>query len=693
MQARFRAAWLALCLCAAPLRAADEAPAVRILRTGGLKVESAALLVSGEQGGSIHVAVLPLLFPAGGAGGKVRVPIILEIDGPTLLKGNTGSLLRIEICLYALSASGPEAGGVQGSLLETIEIDLSHSSGAGAAVERSGVQYAAELALPPGDYSLRALVRNALTGEVGLRILNLAVHDPAAGALLLAPAFANPAADSWLAALSKSAQATPAALADGGLPAAQPVLGVDQEARFELPLWKTRAPEALRVEILRPDGGRAAELPAKIEARREAGGLERLTVSFVPADLEPGRYLLRALVAGADAPAAATPFVLLATGNEGKVWAELIHPQGPQGPQGAPREAAASEPQPKRRRLSAGPVRKAYLDALHLLAAGDEPAARQAVAALEGSLLSGPDPSMPEDVAEIELGIAKDLSAAAPQSLLPVAILHAALYRDSQQGPQLDRRPLVTTHAREMVFSLAAMVTDRRDAARLLLGLAAQLVRSAPPGLSERAFRQVLTFDEDDETALLNLAVDAERHGRYPETVSLLERLLRSHSANHADNAEARLRLAVNLRRLGKPRDADKLLAGLIQGPTATAESWVLALAYQETGRALVAAGQLDAAETLLREGLKRLPGDEKLFIQLAGLFDLRHDPAQARQVLAAFKPPRGGSENPETAEAARNRYNRMPYEALDRVRSDLVRSLPDSLPSLAAALQHKGGP
>jgi len=683
MRLRFLAALLGLCLGISPL-VADEAPAVRILKTGGLKVESAALLVSGEQGGSIHVAVLPLLFPGiGGMGGKVRVPIVLEIDGATLLKGNTGNLLRIEICLYALSASGPEAGGVQGSLLETIEIDLAR---AGATVERSGVQYAAELALPPGDYSLRALVRNAMTGEVGLRILNLAVHDPAAGALLLAPSFANPAPDSWLAALSKSAQGSPAALADGGLPAAQPVLGVDQEARFELPLWKTRAPEPLRVEILRPDGGRAADLPAKIESRREAGGLDRLTVSFVPAGLEPGRYLLRALAAGSDAPALATPFVLLATGNEGKVWAELLHPQGPQS---VPREAGVPEPaEPKRRRLSASPVRKAYLEALRLLAAGDEPAARKAVAALEASLLTGPDPAMPEDVAEIELGIAKDLAAADPQSLLPLAVLHASLYRDTQQSPQQDRHPLVTTHAREMVFSLASLIADRRTAARLLLGLAAQLVRTAPPGLSERAFRQVLTLDEDDENdeaALLNLAVDAERHGRYPETVSLLERLLRA----HPDQPEARLRLAINLRRLGKPRDADKLLAGLIQGPTAASEAmepWVLALAYHETGRALVAAGQLDAAENVLREGLQRLPGDEKLLIELAGLFDLRHDPAQARQILAAFKPPR------ETAEAARNRYNRMPYEALDQAWNDLLHSLPEALPALDAALRHKGG-
>jgi Flp pilus assembly protein TadD len=613
------------------------------------------------------------------------VPVVLEIDGATLLKGNTGELLRVEVCLYALSASG----SVQGSLLETIEADLAR---AGSAVEASGLQYAGELSLTPGVQSLRVLVRNALTGEVGLRILPLTVPDFAKGPLLLAPVFPNPSPGVWLAASTQGARGSPAAFADGGLPAAQPVLGAGQEARFELPVWKLPSSkglsEELRIEVLRPDGGRVAELPARIEARREAGGLERITISFVLAGLEPNRYLLRAAVSGTDVPVWSSLVVVLAGGGEGRVWAELLHGGGQGGgAQKQARTAAAGPPEPARpraRRLAAGPVRDAYRRALELLAGGGEPAVRQALSALtalEAPLLTGPNAVLPAEVAEVELELARELAAADPRSLLPVAVLHEALYRDALER----RESVLAVHSREVVFALADIyarrsgdAAGRRTAARLLLGLAAQLLRNAPPGLAERAFVQVLAFDESDETARLYLAAGAERQGRYPEAALQLERLLRS----HPDHAEARVHLAVNLRRLGKTHDADRLLAGLIQGPAAAKEDWVLALAYHESGRALLAAGRLDEAERLLREGLKHLPGDEKLLIELAGVFDLRHDPAQARQLLAGFKPV------PGNGESARHRYTHPSAAALDQAWSDLQHSLPENLPALAAALK-----
>jgi Flp pilus assembly protein TadD len=522
-------------------------------------------------------------------------------------------------------------------------------------------------------------VRNALTGEVGLRLLDLAVPDFGAGPLLLPPVFPNPAAGSWVAALSKTARTSPALLADGGLPAAQPVLGIDREARFEAPAWKV-SPEALRVEVLRPDGVRAAELPARIVARREAAGLEWLTVSFVPAGLETGRYLLRTDIPGTAAPAWASPFVLLPGGGGGKVWAELMHE-----PQSPPREAGRPEPaHPRRRTLDAGPIREAYRQALELLAHGEEPGARSAVAALEAPLLTGPAPAAPEDVAEIELGVVRDLAAAHPPIVLPIALLHESLYREAQQHHDF----VLAAHTRELVFELAGLAaehgddTGRHTAARLLLGLASHLAESAPATLRDRIFRQVLAYDKDEPAAHLYLAAEAEREGRYPDAVSHLEGLLRT----HPEDAEARLRLAVNLRRLGKPREADRLLEELARAP---AEPWVLACAYEETGRALIAAGRLDEAERFLRDGLERLPGDEKLLFELASVFDLRSDPAQARQILAAFRPAS------ESAESARHRYNRVPSDALDRAWNDLVRSAPESLAALADALrpQHPAPP
>jgi tetratricopeptide (TPR) repeat protein len=368
------------------------------------------------------------------------------------------------------------------------------------------------------------------------------------------------------------------------------------------------------------------------------------------------------------------------------VWAELLHGGGAQK---QARAAAAVPPEPARpraRRLAAGPVRDGYRRALELLAGGDEPAARQALSALEAPLFTGPNAALPADVAEVEIELAQQLAAADPRSLLPVAVLHEALYRDAL----VRRESVLAVHSREVVFALADLyarrsgdAAGRHTAARLLLGLAAQLLRNAPPGLAERAFLQVLAFDEDDETARLYLAAGAERQGRYPEAAVQLERLLRS----HPDHAEARVHLAVNLRRLGKTHDADRLLAGLIQGPAVAKEDWVLALAYHESGRALLAAGRLDEAERLLREGLKRLPGDEKLLVQLAGVFDLRHDPSQAREILAGVKPLPGSGES-----ASRHRYTQISVAALDQTWSDLQHSVPESLPALAAALKGRKG-
>jgi tetratricopeptide (TPR) repeat protein len=645
-----------------------EAPAVRVVPTPGLKMESVALLMSGQQGGSIHVAALPLFLP--GQNGRVRVPVVLEIDGATLLQGTTGDRLRVEICLYAVSkkAGGNAEGRVEGSLLETVDADLTR---AGSAVARSGLQYTGELSLVPGETSLRVLVRNAQTGEVGLRFLPITVPDFGSSPLLLAPEFSNPSFDAWVSTRTPTA--------------AQPVLGTDQEARFEVPVWKLK-PDALRVEILRPDGGHAADFPAKIESRREAGGLERVTASFVPTGLEQGRYQIRALVPGVSGvsgiSAWPSPFVLLAGGSEGKVWAELMH-----GGQSAPRQASPPEPRARRRKLDAGPIRDGYRKALQLLADGEETAARRALSALETPLFAGANPATPEDVAEIEMDLVKGLDAARPQSLLPVALLHQSLYSDAFQK----RDFLRAAHTREMIFALAGLAAQpgneagRTTAVRLLLGLASRLAESSSEGLRDRIFQQVLAFDKNEPAALLYLAAKAEHDGRYPEAASRLQELLSQHP-DGPDTAEARLRLAVNLRRLGKPADADRLLDSLRQ---AGAEpTWVITLACQETGRALLAAGRLDDAERSLHTALERLPGDEKLLLELASAFDQRNDPAQARQILAGFHPVQ------DSTESARHRYNRLPTEALDRAWNELVRSAPEGLPALAEALQamRKGG-
>ncbi|HYU33416.1 MAG TPA: hypothetical protein VEW48_14765, partial [Thermoanaerobaculia bacterium] len=163
--------------------ATRPAAPLRVLPTGGLHVESAALLMSGQEGGTIPFAALPIPFP--GEGGRARVPVIVEIDGTDLLAGQHDPLLRIEISIYALTAGD----SVQASRMDTVEIDLEQL---GAGVGESGVRYVGELSLPPDSYRVRVLVRNMATNELGLRTLAVTVPSFQKDAgILLPPAFAD----------------------------------------------------------------------------------------------------------------------------------------------------------------------------------------------------------------------------------------------------------------------------------------------------------------------------------------------------------------------------------------------------------------------------------------------------------------------------------------------------------------------
>jgi hypothetical protein len=77
---------------------------VRTVSSGGLGVESAALLMSGQEGGEIPLGALALATP--GEEGRARVLVRLRIDGPALLAGQTGEALRAEVVLYALGTGG-----------------------------------------------------------------------------------------------------------------------------------------------------------------------------------------------------------------------------------------------------------------------------------------------------------------------------------------------------------------------------------------------------------------------------------------------------------------------------------------------------------------------------------------------------------------------------------------------------------
>lgn len=662
-------------------------PPLRVLPTGGLRVESAALLMSGQEGGTIPFAALALPFP--GDGERARVPVIVEIDGTDLLAGQSGPLLRIEVSLYALTGTG----SVQGSRMDTVEIDLERL---GTGVGESGVRYVGELSLLPDNYRLRVLVRNMATGELGLRSLDVSVPPfRKASGILLPPAFADPGPDLWITA--RPAGASPlAALAPADPPSARPIVAPDEEVSVVLAGWKLST-DNLRVQIFRrvldekeEKQEKVMDLPVRVTERRQAGELEIFSATFRPEGLDPGEYDLRATIprSAADLRGEAfsltTRFVLFPGGARGSVWAALN--SGGRAPQSE--TARRVEPKPEQRRKpSPGPIRKSYREALARLAAGDEAGAATAVSTLETSLLTGKNRYGSDDVAEIEADVVHDLARQHPEILEPVFMLHQRLYRQASET----RNYLLVSHAREVALRIADNHADlhrtpegRARTARLLLGLAADLLKTAPPGLRERTYQRILDLDEKNPDALLCRAVDLERQGKYPAAADAIERLLRF----HPEHKEGRLRLAVHRVRLGNPREARRLLEELVATPPDQSgvdpqADPALLLARQELVRLLTALDDLAEAERVAREGLERTPGDEKLTLQLALVQDLRRDARGARETLEPLEK----RAHPPEPVSARHRYNALPLDRLAAIRDELAASAAGHFADLAVAL------
>jgi tetratricopeptide (TPR) repeat protein len=677
---------LILLLAALPALAqepAPEKPPLRVLRTGGLRVETAALLMSGQEGGTIPVAALAIPLP--GSDGKARVAVLLEMDGAEAMEGQTGDLLRLEVCLYAVASAPDGSGRVAGSRMDTVEIDLARL---GAGLEQSGLKYVGELQLAQGEYALRTLVRNAATKEVGLRMLPLSVPEFGQSQGILLPPLVVEPTGAWLQARGAGIASPPPGLSFEALPSARPVFSPSEEISLQVPAWKLGGGE-LQIEVRRPGGARVATFPLTIASREASGaaGLELLTATVKLEGVEEGVYELGIVSAsrGSDSPGdtgLSTPFVLLEQGSGGQVWAALTAPRRSRtASAGAPAQAPRTAPKAKRtRKIDAGPVRDGYRAALRRLAEGDREGARDAMLELQTKVLTGEKPAISDDLVDVELDVAAELARRDLKSLVPIVILHQVLYREAVRKAGF----LVSTHNRELIFRLVDLYAERsgtaagrNQAARFLMGLAAEMIWTAPPSLRARVFQQILAYDAQQEAAILCLAVDAERQGRYADAVGYLERL---GPAQYPIHAEAHLRRAVNLARLGKMQEARKLLRELSE-PAMKAEAWQLAVAWHEMARLQLAAGDLDGAEKTLREGLQRLPEDDKLALQLGLVRDLRKDPRGARDAVA------GLGKTPGAGGAARHRYNQLPTESLDETWIELQEQGVGQIPALAAVL------
>ena len=255
------------------------------------QINAAGLIMGGAEGGELAASVLAAPFPSGG--GVYYVPMILEIDGEALLARSGGEeFWPLEIYAYAIDSTGT----VRDFLTQAMRLELAK---VGDQLRRSGLRFWGSFDLPPGDYAIRVLVRNAATGDLGLRVQELSV-PPGEGRAELSPPLVPDSAADWLfirePGAQREGQPYPFLLGEQAfIPAARPEVARGAQAPVALVGYHL-APGRLEAEgrLLAWDGSSAGVAELELDPRDpvRTNGFERLSGRLKVGDLPAGDYRL-----------------------------------------------------------------------------------------------------------------------------------------------------------------------------------------------------------------------------------------------------------------------------------------------------------------------------------------------------------------------------------------------------------------
>jgi VWFA-related protein len=294
------------------------------------RLDTADAIMSGHEGGDLSATALAVALR--GTSEKAYVPVVVEIDGVSLLRGvgsdappaavatpadatlatatatapspptgqeggHGGPPLPVEIYAYAIGADGA-IGDFFG---QTLGLDLGK---VGDKLRGGGIEYVGHLELAAGDWSLRVLVRNGRTGALRLRVVPLRVPLFEEGrTFLLAPLFLrSEEQESGAMRLRESPRGelseAPFPFQVEGkpfVPAFEPLVATGQAARVALFAWNLPTSEVrARAQVLGPKGG---DIPGGtlhlVASESAAGGGDLLLATFEPTGLAPGPYRLR----------------------------------------------------------------------------------------------------------------------------------------------------------------------------------------------------------------------------------------------------------------------------------------------------------------------------------------------------------------------------------------------------------------
>ena len=648
------------------------------------------LLASGEQlldrkKGDIDARVLAL--PLQQEVGSLRyVPTFVDVVGATLLAPQQlgrerQKELQADVFLYAFDRQG----GIIDYFSQAIRLDLRQM---GETFDHSGFRLYAPLLLPPGDYTLRALVRDPASGRTGVAVSQVQVSPAAAAGAAataaLLPAMLPETTEAWILVRGRRKDLEGQNEPDYPFtyasqlyaPAAQPEL-LPQERLPLLIAGFGLADLQLEARLLDARGSEVAPLTLTLAGSATVTqlGLIQQLVGFTVPTVAPGEYRLQLEGRHAERGVLAsslTPITIGATPAAGTTDRKLAFAAPAAGSrdllalaQAAPQEDAAAIEN------SVATLREGYRAALASLRPGESlKAAFDRLEAFEQAALGDDPQGKAPRLGRAEMEVARQLAGSDLETLLPLLQAHQELFLRHKVA----RRAFLELHSREMVIELATLYADRGKsegskvvASRAISSLGGYLLadgKSAAVGLLEKA----ANLDPRNEAAYLGLAAYYEkRGGPYESAVAALERLI----DHQPDSREGRLRLAINQLRVAKTdnvgeksrrRSAEQLFTALLAAPE---NDWISSLAAQELARFEVEQGRLGEAVQVLEKTLLRRPADQEILVQLTFLYD-RLEKGNVPKLLDRVT--QGGGEG----EAPRGRYNQWQSEALRRDRDQL---------------------
>ncbi|MDX1502472.1 MAG: VWA domain-containing protein [Thermoanaerobaculia bacterium] len=261
---------------------------------------------------SLNVLAAPFRADAQSA----YIPIIIEAAGGPLLADHEGSQLPVEFYAYVTD----ERGEMRDFFTQLVSLDLGQRRDQFA---QAGLKYFGHLDLPPGDYLVRVLVRNAQTGRSGVETLDLTVPAYEVAETVLLPPFFLEDEANWVLVREKQPVEYQGSVVypftvkgQPYVPAARPSLDPSAEARICLVAYNLGGDIELDGTIVAEDGTivrEGGDLALVERTVTGIDGLDKLLATFRPGSLGAGRYTLQVMLtdrATGSAEVNSIPFVL-----------------------------------------------------------------------------------------------------------------------------------------------------------------------------------------------------------------------------------------------------------------------------------------------------------------------------------------------------------------------------------------------